>query len=87
MEVSDRVGILHDILKYFWKYDISVSRIESRPVLGQKFDFFVDFDGRRGAIPMSKNSSWPAFVSSPTSCSSWMKRRFSGFLDTFLNLI
>ena len=32
MELQDRVGILHDILKYFWKYDINVSRIESRPV-------------------------------------------------------
>ena len=46
MELQDRVGILHDILKYFWKYDINVSRIESRPVqTGQwmkpKFGKFV----------------------------------------------
>ena len=47
MELTDEVGILHDVLKYFWKYDINVSRIESRPATpneqGQKrFDFFVD---------------------------------------------
>lgn len=53
MELTDRVGVLHDVLRYFWKYDINVSRIESRPVQaghsGQKrFDFFVDFDGSRG---------------------------------------
>jgi hypothetical protein len=50
MELKDRVGILHDVLKYFWKNDINVSRIESRPVrTGQwgkkKFDFYMDFDG------------------------------------------
>jgi hypothetical protein len=32
MELQDRLGVLHDVLKYFWKYDINVSRIESRPV-------------------------------------------------------
>jgi hypothetical protein len=32
MELKDEVGILHEVLKYFWKYDINVSRIESRPV-------------------------------------------------------
>jgi hypothetical protein len=61
MELKDRVGVLHDVLKYFWKYDINVSRIESRPVLQQSsnsswksaggsknkptFDFYMDFDG------------------------------------------
>lgn len=50
MELTDHVGILHDVLKYFWKYDINVTRIESRPVApcssGQpKFDFYIDFDG------------------------------------------
>lgn len=53
MELTDRVGVLHDVLRYFWKYDVNVTRIESRPVktgpLGKtKFDFFVDFDGERG---------------------------------------
>ena len=51
MELTDRVGVLHDVLKYFWKYDISITRIESRPVQinqwdGKKrFDFFMDFNG------------------------------------------
>jgi phenylalanine-4-hydroxylase len=25
MELTDRVGVLHDVLKYFWKYDVNVS--------------------------------------------------------------
>jgi hypothetical protein len=25
MEMNDRVGVLHDVLKYFWKYDVNVS--------------------------------------------------------------
>lgn len=57
MELKDRVGILHEVLKYFWKYDLNVSRIESRPVQRHKnpwndqsedqavFDFYLDFDG------------------------------------------
>jgi hypothetical protein len=57
MELKDRVGILHEVLKYFWKYDLNVSRIESRPVQRQTnpwndqsdnqavFDFYLDFDG------------------------------------------
>lgn len=31
MELTDRVGVLHDVLRYFWKYDVNVCRIESRP--------------------------------------------------------
>ena len=49
MELTDRVGVLHDVLKYFWKYDINISRIESRPKFftgkGQHFDFFIDIEG------------------------------------------
>lgn len=53
MELTDQVGILHDVLKYFWKYDINVSRIESRPATPneegkRRFDFFVDFEGGVG---------------------------------------
>jgi hypothetical protein len=45
MEITDKVGVLHDVLRFFWKYDINVCRIESRPVQvgsgGQRrFDFF-----------------------------------------------
>lgn len=52
MELSDRVGVLHDVLRYFWKYDVNICRIESRPAkqaspTGQQkaFDFFVDMEG------------------------------------------
>lgn len=49
MELTDRVGVLHDVLKYFWKYDVNISRIESRPKYigqnGQHFDFFIDMEG------------------------------------------
>lgn len=45
MELTDKVGVLHDVLRFFWKYDINVCRIESRPIQvasgGQRrFDFF-----------------------------------------------
>ena len=52
MELTDRVGVLHDVLRYFWKYDVNICRIESRPAkqpspTGQlrAFDFFVDMEG------------------------------------------
>ena len=45
MELNDKVGILHDILRYFWKYNVNISRIESRPCTNVgKFDFFVDIE-------------------------------------------
>jgi len=53
MELTDRMGVLHDILRFFWKHDVNITRIESRPVQQKqdeaaRFDFFVDFDGKRG---------------------------------------
>jgi phenylalanine-4-hydroxylase len=52
MELVDRVGVLHDVLRYFWKHDVNVCRIESRPSSSsststeeRRFDFFVDFEG------------------------------------------
>jgi predicted amino acid-binding ACT domain protein len=46
MELPDRVGMLHDVLRYFWKHEVNICRIESRPLVGMKsFDFFVDFEG------------------------------------------
>jgi len=54
MELTDRVGVLADVLRLFWKYDINITRIESRPANGEmaggrkKFDFFVDFHGQPG---------------------------------------
>jgi hypothetical protein len=52
MELQDTVGVLHDVLKFFWKFDVNICRIESRPLEGRwghkRFDFFVDFEGSRG---------------------------------------
>lgn len=45
MELPDRVGVLHDVLRFFWKYDLNIRRIESRPSKFKKFDFFVDVEG------------------------------------------
>jgi len=48
MELPDRVGVLHDVLRFFWKYDVNIRRIESRPSQSGKFgkfDFFVDVEG------------------------------------------
>ena len=47
MELTDRVGVLHDVLRHYWKYDINITRIESRPhKMGPSgeavFDFFLD---------------------------------------------
>ena len=46
MELTDRVGALHDVLRFFWKYDVNITRIESRPSKLGKFDFFVDLVGQ-----------------------------------------
>ena len=59
MELVDAPGALYDVLKYFWKFDISITRIESRPskmnALGEeRFDFFLDFEGSRGDANVEK---------------------------------
>lgn len=48
MELQDQIGILHDVLRFYWKYDINITRIESRPASEGKFDFFIDFEGKTG---------------------------------------
>jgi phenylalanine-4-hydroxylase len=60
LALTDRVGALHDVLRYFWKHNVNICRIESRPVYSRnrdvnssagataqqrRFDFFVDFEG------------------------------------------
>lgn len=45
MELPDRVGVLHDVLRFFWKHDVNLRRIESRPSQLGIFDFFVDLEG------------------------------------------
>ena len=59
MELVDRIGALYDVLKYFWKYDVYITRLESRPAkhnaLGEdRFDFFLDFVGKRGDSHIEK---------------------------------
>lgn len=31
LEISNAPGSLHELLRYFWKYDIDLTHIESRP--------------------------------------------------------
>ena len=45
MELPDRVGVLHDVLRFFWKHDVNIRRIESRPSQYGKFEFLVDVEG------------------------------------------
>lgn len=49
MELPNRVGILHDVLRFFWKFDVNIRRIESRPSKFGKFDFFVDVERTSGS--------------------------------------
>lgn len=49
MELPNRVGILHDVLRFFWKFDVNIRRIESRPSKFGKFDFFVDVERTNGS--------------------------------------
>lgn len=45
--VANTSGSLQDILKFFWKHDINMTRIESRPnkQSATDYDIYVDFDG------------------------------------------
>ncbi len=48
MELTDRIGMLHEVLRFFWKFDVNITRIESRPSRANRFDFFVDMEGNVG---------------------------------------
>ena len=55
MQLDDRSGALHEVLKYFWKHDVNLTRIESRPTASDgTFEFFVDFEGRPGEPHVEK---------------------------------
>ncbi|MCM8757137.1 MAG: prephenate dehydratase [Candidatus Omnitrophica bacterium] len=47
--IKDRVGALHDMLVPFKKYNINLTRIESRPTRRKAWEyvFFVDFEGHK----------------------------------------
>ena len=42
--ISNVPGSLYEVLKYFWKYEIQITHIESRPSLNnQDFIIYIDF--------------------------------------------
>lgn len=49
--VKDRVGVLHDVLYSFKKYNINLTKIESRPSKKKLWEyyFFIDFQGHRNS--------------------------------------
>jgi phenylalanine-4-hydroxylase len=54
IEGRDEPGSLYELLKFFWKYDINLTHIESRPASGGHFDFYVDCEGQRGDEPIDR---------------------------------
>lgn len=50
LEVQDGPGALQDTLRFFWKHDVNMTRIESRPSKGHNmnYSFFIDFEGKSG---------------------------------------
>eukprot|EP01031_Cornospumella_fuschlensis_P038758 gene38758-47122_t len=55
-EINDQPGSLHEILRYFWKYDINLTHIESRPAPKNNdgFHIYIDFDGHIGEANTDK---------------------------------
>mmetsp|Transcript_24403 Transcript_24403/g.35855 ORF Transcript_24403/g.35855 Transcript_24403/m.35855 type:complete len:437 (-) Transcript_24403:146-1456(-) len=55
-EIPHQPGALYDILKYFWKYDIDLTHIESRPSKRDSNGFliFMDFYGQVGDTKTDK---------------------------------
>ena len=59
MELDDQCGILYKVLALFWKYDVNLTRIESRPnpeYNNHKVDLYVVFEGKLDGHG-SKNSA------------------------------
>ena len=50
LEIQDEAGSLQDTLRLFWKRDINMTRIESRPSSSRDYTycFHIDFEGRPG---------------------------------------
>jgi phenylalanine-4-hydroxylase len=55
-EIKDEPGALYDILRYFWKYEINLTHIESRPCPKNSdgFHIFIDFTGNIGEPRIDK---------------------------------
>ena len=49
-EIEDTPGALHEILRYFWKYEVNLTHIESRPCPKNQegFHISIDFHGSIG---------------------------------------
>jgi hypothetical protein len=44
--IDDSAGALQEALKWFWKHNINMTRLESRPnKRSTDYDFYVDFEG------------------------------------------
>jgi chorismate mutase/prephenate dehydratase len=54
--IKDKVGALHDVLSSFKKYNINLTKIESRPSRRKPWEyyFFVDFQGHRDSDRVQK---------------------------------
>ena len=54
--IKDRIGALHDMLSSFKKYNINLTKIESRPSKKKVWDyyFYVDFDGHCEQLHIKK---------------------------------
>jgi len=54
--VKDRVGVLHDVLYSFKKYNINLTKIESRPSKKKPWEyyFFIDFEGHRNSARVAE---------------------------------
>jgi phenylalanine-4-hydroxylase len=50
LEIKDSPGSLQDTLRLFWKHDVNMTRIESRPSTHSDFTYMfnIDFEGRPG---------------------------------------
>jgi phenylalanine-4-hydroxylase len=55
-EIDDTPGALHEILRYFWKYEINLTHIESRPTTknNEGFNIYIDFHGHLGESKTDK---------------------------------
>lgn len=49
-EIRDKPGALHELLKWFWKHDVNVTHIESRPTPkgSETFHMYMNFEGNVG---------------------------------------
>ena len=51
LEIKDSPGALQDTLQFFWKHDVNMTRIESRPSTHSDYTYMfnIDFEGQAEA--------------------------------------